>query len=402
MTLRRSTTVRGRLRLAVAGAVALTALTAATAGAAVPPLQIPIAPATQPDRGAAGTGAPSGGGPTAPRGPRSQFPVFVLDKGRYTGFDSPGEVTNDSLVRINNHGQIAGAYVQDYTEDSSGAPQGRFRGFLRDTRGRISTISVPGAAGTTPYDFNDAGTIVGVYSDESLNRTDDLRSFLRDARGRYTRIVVPGATQVQARGINNRGLVVGEYRDAAGAFHGFRWQRGRVSSFHDAPGGAVTVCSPLDVNDRGQMVGLYLDAATRLHGCLLDRGRAVTIDAPGVPLTLPIAIKQPRPDRGRHQHRCGPASPRLPAARRRHRPVHAHRRARRAGNRGHRHQRRRHDRGILRESRGAAPATRQPAGPAGDAPDPGGPLTRIGSTGGHGGGGCRCSIRATCHIGGVL
>jgi uncharacterized membrane protein len=290
MTLRRPTTVRGRLRLAVAGAVALTALTAATAGAAVPTLQIPIAPATQPDRGAAGTGAPSGGGPTAPRGPRSQFPVFVLDKGRYTGFDSPGEVTNDSLVRINNHGQIAGAYVQDYTEDSSGAPQGRFRGFLRDTRGRISTISVPGAAGTTPYDFNDAGTIVGVYSDESLNRTDDLRSFLRDARGRYTRIVVPGATQVQARGINNRGLVVGEYRDAVGAFHGFRWQRGRVSSFDDAPGGAVTVCSPLDVNDRGQMVGLYLDAATRLHGCLLDRGRAVTIDAPGVPLTLPIAI----------------------------------------------------------------------------------------------------------------
>jgi uncharacterized membrane protein len=284
-------TGRGRrARLAIAGAAVLTALITATAGAAVPPRQIPTAPATQPDHRAASTAAWSAAGRKATAGPRSRFPVFVLEKGRYTGFDSPGEVTNDSLVRINNRGQIAGAYIQDYSEDSSGAPQGRSRGFLRDQHGRTITISVPGAAGTTPYDFNDAGTVVGIYSDESLNRTDDLRSFLRDARGRYTRIVVPGATQVQARAINNRGLLVGEYRDASGAFHGFRWQRGRVTSFDDAPAGAVTVCSPLDVNDRGQMVGVYLDAGGALHGCLLDRDRAVTIDAPGVPLTLPIAI----------------------------------------------------------------------------------------------------------------
>jgi hypothetical protein len=66
---------------------------------------------------------------------------------------------------------------------------------------------VPGAAGTTPFDLNDAGTIVGIYSDEPLHRTEKVRSFLRDRRGRYTTIGVPGATQTQARGINNRGQI---------------------------------------------------------------------------------------------------------------------------------------------------------------------------------------------------
>jgi hypothetical protein len=45
-----------------------------------------------------------------------------------------------------------------------------------------------------------------------------------------------------------------------------------------------------DLNDRGQMVGAYLDTAGAFHGLLLDRGRAVTIDAPGVALTLPLAV----------------------------------------------------------------------------------------------------------------
>jgi Homeodomain-like domain len=77
--------VRGRLRLAVAGAVMLTTLTTGTAAAT------------------AGT-ARSGASPKAPAGPRSDTPVFVLDKGRFTAFDVPGpapqNITRDwSLVR---------------------------------------------------------------------------------------------------------------------------------------------------------------------------------------------------------------------------------------------------------------------------------------------------------------
>jgi hypothetical protein len=109
--------------------------------------------------GAAARGASrSDAGPKAPIGPRSQIPVFVIKKGRYTGFDAPGPVGNDNLVKINNRGQIAGA-------TSTGPPQ-RTHGFLlRDGGGGPFTpIDVPGAPGTGATGINDAGTIVGNYT----------------------------------------------------------------------------------------------------------------------------------------------------------------------------------------------------------------------------------------------
>jgi probable HAF family extracellular repeat protein len=207
----------------LAGAVVLTALATGTAAAT-------------------GRTTRSSRHPKAPIGPRSEVPVFVLDKGRFTGFDAPGPLANDNLAWIDNRGQIVGSYLQDYSVDSTGAPQGRFRGFLRDRRGRYSTIRVP------------------------------------------------GATLVTTRGINNRGQVVGEYRDAGGTYHRFLWDKGRVVNVDRGPAGGAACCSLFDLNDRGQMVGAYPDTAGVFHGLLLDRGRAVTIDASGVAMTFPLAI----------------------------------------------------------------------------------------------------------------
>jgi hypothetical protein len=86
-----------RLRLAAAAAVLLTTLTTTTAAAMVPPVQ------TRPDANSTSTttvsAARSGGGSKAPIGRRSKVPVFVLRKGRFTGFDAPGPVGNDNLVK---------------------------------------------------------------------------------------------------------------------------------------------------------------------------------------------------------------------------------------------------------------------------------------------------------------
>lgn len=83
------TTVRRRLGALIAGAVVLTALSVATAGASAPaPTGVQAARlarlvAGDPGSGpGAGLGARSGGS----TGPRSRFPAFVLDRGRYESF----------------------------------------------------------------------------------------------------------------------------------------------------------------------------------------------------------------------------------------------------------------------------------------------------------------------------
>jgi probable HAF family extracellular repeat protein len=260
--------VSGRLRLAVAGAVVLTALTAGTAAAS-------------------GSAARSGASATPPAGPRSGTPVFVLDltKGRFSGFDVPGPAPQD-ITRINNRGQVVGGTREAVADEG-------FRGYLRDRRGRITRIDVPGAAGTQPNDLNDHGQIVGTYSttNSCTGCADDKRGFLRDRHGRYTTIHVPGALQSQAYGINNRGQVVGDYRDASGRVHGYLWDKGRFRTV-DVPGAGDTTAT--DLNDRGQLIGVYSndrDLRSPVHGFVLQRGRYASFDAPGAVLwTLPFGI----------------------------------------------------------------------------------------------------------------
>ena len=86
-------------------------------------------------------------------------------------------------------------------------------------------------------------------TDPAAPSADDRRGFLRDQRGRFTTIHVPGAVQTQAFGINNRGQVVGEYLDADGTIHGFLWDKGRFTTI-DGPDGAVATAT--NINDRAR------------------------------------------------------------------------------------------------------------------------------------------------------
>jgi probable HAF family extracellular repeat protein len=247
-------TARRRRLLAIAGAVVLAALTA-------PAAAMPLMEAT------------------ATR-PRTPVPAFVLDKGRYTGFDAPGAVMQTGAAAINNFGKIAGNYV-----DADGA----YHGFLRDRRGRFTTVDMPGALATQPSDINDLDQVVGTYSTTARQPQApgaNPRGFLLE-RGRFIGIDVPGAHQTRANGINNRGQVVGEYVDPAGSSHGFLWDRGRVTTV-DVPGAAATAL--LNINDRGQLIGGYIQDLTEqpltLHGFQLDKGRVTTFDAPPGPITF--------------------------------------------------------------------------------------------------------------------
>jgi probable HAF family extracellular repeat protein len=211
--------------------------------------------------------------------PQSQIPGFLLDRGRYTTIEIRNARVETAPLGINDRGDIAGAY-----DDGKGD-----HGFMRDRRGRIITIDVPGARGTTAQKINNRGQITGVYSETSPD-TQDLnalaRGFLLD-RGKFTRI---DAVQTRAVGINNRGQVVGEYTDAAGMVHGFLWDKGQFTTI-DVPGAAGT--SAVDINDRGQIVGVHADdpiGATGLHGFLLNRGVYTTFVAPDALVTQPFDI----------------------------------------------------------------------------------------------------------------
>jgi hypothetical protein len=148
-------------------------------------------------------------GATSPgASPRSQFPAFVLTRGRYLPFEAPDPSVQLFPTGINNRGEIVGEYIIAASKESN---------FLRDRRGRITSFDVPGARGTEPSDINDRGQIVGTCSEDTpiVNNSARPRGYLFD-RGTLTPIDFPGATTTVAAGVNNRGQVVGGYLDARG------------------------------------------------------------------------------------------------------------------------------------------------------------------------------------------
>jgi len=146
-----------RLRLAVAGGVALVALTVATAGASAATPAGTSGPAlARPGTGGLAGGPGSGlrarSGPAT--GPRTPIPGYLLQRGRYLKFDAPDAVQQTAPFGINNRGVIVGKYT-----DAAGVDHG----FRRDARGRFVTIDVPGGMPTQANKINDRGQIVGRY-----------------------------------------------------------------------------------------------------------------------------------------------------------------------------------------------------------------------------------------------
>ncbi|MDQ7908306.1 hypothetical protein RB614_27645 [Phytohabitans sp. ZYX-F-186] len=272
-------TARRRIRSAVTGVVVLSAVTVSAAGAAARQT-----PAAAPGDRVARLGASGGLGVVARlgqgAGPSSPFPGFVLERGRYTGFDPPPAATGFLAAGINDSGQISGEYFGPSSES----------GFLRDRRGAITKIDIPGATATEVVKINDRGVVAGAYSRtvSFLSDPDGMaHGFLLD-RGKVTTIDVPGAAQTEASSVNDRGQVVGIYVSGAGDQHGFRWDKGRFTTL-DVPGAAFT--EPIDINDRGQVVGIYgRPGAAAIHGFLWDRGRYTTVDIPGASITILFGI----------------------------------------------------------------------------------------------------------------
>src|SRR5262245_18335500 len=200
---------------------------------------------------------------------------FVLSGGTFTEYDVPGTVQTN-LLGINDAGDLTGAFDPDGS--------GIFQGFI-DSRGAITSFSVPGAAGgTNAYEINNNKTLlVGYYIDAA----GILHGYFRDANGALHFPIDPaGSVGTVLFGLNDRNWVVGRYADASGATHGlFFVPPDRFFTF-DFPGSAFTSLN--GINDRGVICGRYVDAAGIAHG--------ITARVTGTPPTTPAGAEMKASD----------------------------------------------------------------------------------------------------------
>src|SRR5208337_3958219 len=143
----------------------------------------------------------------------------------------------------------------------------------------FTTLSDPsGTFGTVANGINDAGTVVGTYTDATSNYG------FTESGGSYANFNVPGATSTSAQGINAAGTVVGYYGTSTGGVDGFTLSGGAYSyplsaTFPATPAfaGASGATYGLGINATGATVGYFFDAGGNSHGFV--SGLSTPIDA---------------------------------------------------------------------------------------------------------------------------
>jgi hypothetical protein len=156
------------------------------------------------------------------------------------------------LLGVNNANVAAGFDVNGTT--------GATEGFIVNLGTlAFTTITAPGATGTTATGINNSDVISGFYTLANGN-TD---GFL-DSGGTFIPLSFGAGTDTMALGLNNKDQVVGSYVDAEGNTDGFvyNWLTGVLTTV-DNPNADGTTAFGVEgtivngINDKGQLVGFY-------------------------------------------------------------------------------------------------------------------------------------------------
>ena len=146
---------------------------------------------------------------------------------------------------INHSDTIVGTYFP--------TGQAGFRGFIRDSDGRVKTYQVPGSQSTYLTGINDKGVIVGGFNDRPAAQAYGFKLSGR----KFTPINYPGAGITDPSGINNKGEIVEtEQVDATSPGRGFLLSKGQFTDIQ-FPGAAATGAD--GINDMGVIVGTHFD-----------------------------------------------------------------------------------------------------------------------------------------------
>jgi hypothetical protein len=177
---------------------------------------------------------------------------------------------------INHSDTIVGTYFP--------TGQAGFRGFIRESDGRIKTYQVPGSQSTYLTGINDKGAIVGGFDYQSAAQA---YGFKLNGRKR-TPINYPGASITDPRGINNKGEIVGtEEVDATSPGKGFLLSKGQFTDIQ-FPGAAATGAN--GINNMRVIVGTYFDQTGATHGFVLVKDQYFSLDFPGASFTTATGI----------------------------------------------------------------------------------------------------------------
>jgi hypothetical protein len=233
---------------------------------------------------------------------------FLLSRGQFTTIDVPGALAGVGgfLPTVAKGISPSGDIVGDYTAPVSSAPEDSpdfcpaagsvacIKGFLY-SRGKFSTVLVPGHPGAIPQRITPNGDIYGCLHDFDLMAS--MFGFARTRFG-YISLKVGGGeladpSQSVPVSMNNGATpdghtIVGLWTDmATGHNHGYVVQNGNFQSY-DVPGSTSTYI--WDINPAGAFVGVY--HASRNHGFLQlpDGSAPITIDYPNSVAASAIGI----------------------------------------------------------------------------------------------------------------
>jgi probable HAF family extracellular repeat protein len=186
----------------------------------------------------------------------------------------PGHL-NTITQRINDSGQIFGCY---HDHDTMASMHGIMvsNGVYSALDGSQSGVDMPTSMsnGATP----DGSVIAGLFTDMMTNQG---HGFVLTG-GVFTPFDVPGSTGTSAWDINSSGQVVGQYTDTAGKGHGFLLTNGQFFSI-DYPGATATRAR--GINPQGDVVGFFSAADGSTHAFILS-GPPIVVIAGGPRLVV--------------------------------------------------------------------------------------------------------------------
>ena len=187
---------------------------------------------------------------------------FVLDtQGNITTFDAPGAAKGTFVSAMDDAGTVVGTYA-----DANGVRHG----FSRAPDGTVTPLAGPDGIALSPSGIAATGAVAGTY-----NHVNGLnRGFRLHPDGKFEPFEDPGAgilpgQGTQGLGINDAGQIVGVYTDLDNQVHAYR-RTGSGSFSTLAPPGSFsglgyifytfTFVPSLSMNKSGAIVGNYFQA----------------------------------------------------------------------------------------------------------------------------------------------